>query len=261
LQAALSEVNRVMVRKWIQRGLLAGTALLAAAAIGPGCAEAESSLFIRHVVARQAPDCIAQAEPDGVFIGTGLIDVALRDEYQGSLLVGNQLVPRGSQELVRSETNRIALRTGTVRIEDVGGTVLGDFEVPITGFVDQSTGIEPGYGLASMPIIDSATVNKVRSTIAKGASKRLVAFIKITGQTLGGSEVSTGEFQFVVQACNGCLVQFPPEADDPTVDGVDCLAPTEAGNQNNNDLPCIVGQDQITDCRLCVGSSPACERP
>lgn len=250
-----------MVGKWIQRGLLAGTALLAAAAIGPGCAEPESSLFIRHVVFAQPPDCTAQAEPDGLFLGTGLIDVALRDEYQGTLLVGNQLVSRGSQELVRTETNRIALRTAAVRIEDVSGGVLSDFEVPITGFVDQSTGIEPGYGLASMPIIDSGAINKIRGTIAKGASKRLVAFIKITGLSLGGSEISTGEFQFVVQACNGCLVQFPPEADDPTVDGVDCLAPTEAANQNNNDLPCIVGQDRLIDCRLCSGTSEACQRP
>jgi hypothetical protein len=249
-----------MVGKWIQRGLLAGTALLAAAMVGPGCAEPESSLFIRHVALVQPPDCAARPEPDGLFVAEGLVDVALRDEYQGFLLVGNQLVPRGSQEIVRTETSRIALKTATVRVEDVNGNVLSDFQVPVTGFVDQSIGIEPGYGLASVPLLDSRAISAVRSSIAKGASKRLVSFVRITGKTLGESEVTSNEFQFVVKACNGCLVQFPPEADDPNLDGVDCLAPVEANNLGNATQPCLIGQDSLIDCRLC-NAREACQRP
>lgn len=249
-----------MLGKWFQRGLLAGTALLAAAAIGPGCAEPESSLFIRHVTFPQPPDCTARAEPDGLFLGTGLLDIGLRDEYRATLLVGNQLVARGSTDLVRTESNRMALRTASVRIEDVSGNVLSDFEVPITGFVDQSSGTEPGYGLASLPIIDSGAVGKIRGNIAKGASKRLVAFIKVTGHTLGGSDITSGEFQFVVQACNGCLVKFPAEADDPDQDGVDCLKASDASSTTNEDLPCQVGQDSYIDCRLCR-SQEICQRP
>jgi hypothetical protein len=249
-----------MVGKWIQRGLLAGTALLAAAAVGPGCAEPESSLFIRHVVVVQPPDCVARPEPDGLFVAEGLVDVALRDEYQGFLLVGNQLVPRGSQEVARTETSRIALKTATVRVEDVNGNVLSDYQVPVTGFVDQSIGIEPGYGLASLPLLDSRAVSAVRDTIAKGTSKRLVSFVRITGQTLGESEVTSNEFQFVVKVCNGCLIQFPPEADDPNIDGVDCLAPTESSNLGNASQPCLVGQDSLIDCRLC-NAREACQRP
>lgn len=249
-----------MLGKWIQRGLLAGMALLVAAAIGPGCAEPESSLFIRHVVVIQPPDCAARAEPDGLFIQEGLVDVALRDEYQAVLLVGNQLVPRGSQDQVRTETSRIALQNATVRIEDVNGNVLSDYQVPIAGFVDQSLGIEPGYGLASLPLIDSRAIAAVRASLAKGASRRLISFVKVTGKTLGDSEVTSGEFQFIVKACNGCLIQFPPEADDPSLDGPDCLAPVETNNLNNATLPCLLGQDAVIDCRFC-NSREACQRP
>ena len=249
-----------MLGKWIQRGLLAGTALLTAATIGPGCAEPESSLFVRQVVAVQPPDCIARPEAGGLFLGTGVLDVGLRDEYRGTLLVGNQLVPNGSQDLVRTEANRIALQTATVRIEDVAGTVLSDFEVPVTGFVDQSNGGEPGYGLATLPLIDSGAVGKIRAGLAKGASKRLVTFVQVIGRSLGGSEIKSNEFQFVVQACNGCLIQFPPDADDPTQDGPDCLAATDSSSQGNVDTPCAIGQDSLVDCRLCR-SLEICQRP
>lgn len=249
-----------MLGKWFQRGILVGGALLTAAVIGPGCAEPESSLFIRHVTFLQPPDCVARAEPDGLFLGTGLLDVGLRDEYRATLLVGNQLVARGDNDTVRTESSRMALRSATVRVEDVSGNVLSDYEVPVTGFVDQSAGTEPGYGLAMLPLIDSGAINKIRGSIAKGASKRLVTFVKVTGHTLGGSDVTSGEFQFVVQACNGCLVQFPAEADDPDIDGIDCLKASDSSTATNANTPCQIGQDTVIDCRLCR-SQEVCQRP
>lgn len=261
LESTPPEVNEIMLGKWVQRGLLAGTALLTAMTIGPGCADPESSLFIRQVVFTQPPDCAARAEPDGLSLLEGSLDVALRGEYRGTILVGNQLVPRGSQDLIRTESNRVALHTASVLVQDVSGNTLSDFEVPITGFVDQSTGAEPGFGLATLPLVDSGAINKIRASLTKGVTRRLISTVKVRGRTLGGSELESNSFQFVVQACNGCLVRFPSDADDPAQDGVDCLASSNGNSLGSVDLPCVFGQDQPLDCRLCRGTNAACDRP
>lgn len=251
-----------MLGKWIKRGLLAVSALLTTAAIGPGCAETESSLFIRQVVFTVGPDCVARPEPDGLAVGVGAIDIALRDEYLGWLLLGNQLVARGSQDLIRSESNRMALKSAEVRVEDVNGNVMSEYTVPITGFLDQSEGTEPGFGVALVPLVDSRALANLQKTTPLGSSqKRLVSFIKVTGRTLGGSEVTSNEFQFVVLACKGCLVSFPPEADDPNQDGPDCLAPVEGGGVVDTDAPCSIGQDRLVNCQTCAGTNTFCRRP
>jgi len=66
------------------------------------------------------------------------------------------------------------------------------------------------------------------------------------GQTLGGQSVESNESQFPVNVCNGCLVYFPPAADDPARPGVDCAAAGE-----DVPVPCVFGQDEAIDCRLC----------
>jgi|GEM_PF-426462 len=258
LQAAPPEVTWVMVGKWIQRGLLVGTALLGAATVGSGCAEPESSLFIRQVVFLQPPDCAARAEPDGLSVGLGTLDVALRDEYSASLLVGNQLVSRGSTNQLRTETSRIELHEATVSISLADGTQINSFTVPVTGFADQASGQEPGYGIVSLPLIDAKSTGKVRATLVGTAPKRLISTVKVKGRTLGGAEVDSNEFQFVIQACNGCLVSFDPANDDPTRPGVDCYgAATNTGN-TNLDTPCRIGQDVPVSCASCAGLSVNC---
>jgi len=258
LQAAPPEVTWVMVGKWIQRGLLVGTALLGAATVGSGCAEPESSLFIRQVVFLQPPDCAARAEPDGLSIGLGTLDVALRDEYSASLLVGNQLVARGSTNQLRTETSRIELQEATVSISLADGTQINSFTVPVTGFADQASGQEPGYGIVSLPLIDAKSSGKVRATLVATAPKRLVSTVKIKGRTLGGAEVESNEFQFVIQACNGCLVSFDPANDDPTRPGVDCYGAATNTATSNTDAPCRIGQDVPVSCANCAGLSVNC---
>lgn len=257
-----------MVGKWIQRGFLLGSTLLASAAIGPGCADPESSIFIRQVAAVQPPECIPRAEPDGAAIGVGVIDVALTDEYQAALLVGNQLVSRGNQDQVRTETSRIAMTSASVHINDVSGAQLGAFSVPITGFVDQSQGNEPGYGLTIVPLIDANALKSIRDKFAadlaaggsRDASKRLVVTVNVTGRTLGGSELTSGDFQFVIRACYGCLVTFSTEFDkDPTDNVIDCLGGADAAAAANNEAPCRAGQDQPISCRDCLGKGAVCQ--
>jgi hypothetical protein len=89
-----------------------------------------------------------------------------------------------------------------------------------------------------------------------GQSKLVVANIKIFGKTLGGVDLESGEFQFPVRVCVGCLVDFS-SGDDPAVAGRDCNVQIGTGTATVV-LPCAPGQDEATPCQLCSSFSELC---
>jgi len=123
------------------RRMAAGLEVMAAGSIvAPACADNESSLFVRLV---QAPDEMCQYPTPGSdvqFFPRGTMDVRVTSIYTAALIVGNQVVPRGDAEQIRTETSRIQLYAADVNILDAGeSTVLradgseSAFEVPISG--------------------------------------------------------------------------------------------------------------------------------
>lgn len=252
-----------MVPKWIQRGILASTAtLLTAGLVGSGCTvDQESQLFIRQVVAVVQPDCVARAEPDAAAVISGTLDVSLAQEYKASLLIGNQLVSRGSTDQVRTETSRISFKSAEVRITAASdGSELSAFTVPVTGFADNALNQEPGYGVASLPLIDRGALGAL-GTLPRNELRRVIATVKVTGRTLGGSDVTSNEFAFVIQVCRGCLVQFTADDDDPLQDGPDCFGPGAAATSVSTTASCFGGQDSYVSCQTCKNISPECQRP
>ena len=129
--------------------------------------------------------------------------------------------------------------------------------MPSAGFVDVSAGDTPGYGSISAVLVDSDTVNALRQQLgAPGTGLvRLITYVKIYGTTTGGAHVETGEYQFPVNACFGCLVSFPPDAVDTNQPQPNCKNLT-TGSSGGGALvkPCVTGQDQSIDCRLCQGN-------
>ena len=59
--------------------------------------------------------------------GLGTLDLALRDSYVASILVGNQLTERGSRNQLRTETSRVRLEGAEVTLEDANGNELATF--------------------------------------------------------------------------------------------------------------------------------------
>jgi len=241
-----------------------GTALLAlgvAVGMGPGCADNNSSIFVRSALAVPTDTCTVSADSSSTVISRGTLDTAFTTEYHAVLLVGNQLVRRGNTATLRTETSRVTFYEADVRVVD-GATnnELTAFSVPITGFVDPGSGTEPGYGLASVVLIDSASAQAAVGAFSANdqtvvASKELIANVIIRGQTLGGVEVETGEWPFPIDVCRGCLIVFPGEADDPTTTNNLCDFREDA--QTN----CRPGLDSFVDCRFCAGSLPICQFP
>lgn len=195
-----------------------------------GCVDNESSLFIHGVVHREPPSCLAEADPSGVFLGSGLLDVALSQNYFATFLVGNQMTPRGNKDTLRTETNIVTLRGAEISLSDGRS-----FSVTGSGSVHAESGQEPGWGLFSAQVIDGATA----------ATPEIDVTIRVVGRTTGGDEIKSGEFVFPVHTCNGCLVGYPVEA--LATDGT-CTLP-------GSDEPagtCSFGQDDTVDCRLCT---------
>lgn len=228
--------------------------LLAAAAVtlsfaSVGCVENESTLFIKGVLDKSGGECTVSADPGAALLANGILDRQLTATYFAALLVGNQLVQRGSATQLRTETARVALRGAEIRLTSTRQAVLEEFSVDGTGFVDPASGTSPGYGVFFATLIaNAARINT--------ENRNIIANVRVYGRTLGGREVDSGELAFPIALCEGCLISYPPEANGSST-GYDCTIPA-------SDLPpapCDLGQDEVVDCRLCTNTNPYCRRP
>jgi hypothetical protein len=210
------------------------------------CVQNESSLFLRGVLDWEGSDCTVTADPSSGTLANGILDAALTNTYTGALLVGNQLVPRGSSDQLRTETARIALRGAEVRVANTQQDTIREFSVDGTGFVDPASGTTPGYGVFWATLIPSLSGIDVPTTV--------IANARVYGRTLGGREVESGELAFPIVVCDRCLISFPPEALD-TDDNCTRASTDEI------EVPCMWGQDEAVDCRACMATDPDCLYP
>jgi len=191
------------------------------------------------------------------------MDLMLTSEYYADLLVGSQLVQRGSSDNVRAESSRVALYEAEVHVKTPDGTELGAYTVPGNGFVDPGTSTTPGWGIFETILVDAATSVAVLGKLCESnigctggvptqrltRIGRIVAEVTVFGRTLGGTEVESGPFQFPIETCFGCLVNFPPEASDPSLNPPrNCQALTAVTTTGSS---CNLGQDLPVDCRKC----------
>jgi hypothetical protein len=231
-----------------------GAAISACAALGgQGCADDQSTLFVRQAQARVengTTGCTVDSSPASLFYPEGVLDLAFRTEYTAALLVGNQLVARGNSSQVRTETSRVQIEGAEVRLEDGSRTVWGPFTVPGSGFIDPAVGANPSYGLTDAILLGSAfgtsLIEELRRTLAV---RRYTSVVKILGKTLGGTAVQSGEWRYPLAVCYGCLVVFPPDANDTKLSRPNCDLAASTGTTVA--APCIIGQDEAIDCRIC----------
>ena len=244
--------------RWINK--LAALALLTGAAgtTAAGCAANESSLFIAGVLNPKPPECVGEAKGDVTVLVGGTLDVAFSNEYEGFVLVGNQLAQRGDPDVLRTETMRVALKGLEVQLTQVDGTLLTEYTVSGVGFAHPGNGTQPGYGVIGARIIP-APVGKEFAGVVKGQGRgarlTVLANIRAFGNTLGGEEIESSELSFPIDICYGCTVFFPLEAIDPSTG--ECTA-DEGGS--DFDLGCFSGQSTI-DCRNCTATHSVCRTP
>jgi hypothetical protein len=238
--------------------LYGAMALLPAVALTSGCADDESTLFIRQAQAHVAGNCGVDNAPTSLALLRGQLDLAFQRQYRADLLVGNQLVPRGNSSQLRTETARVEIQGTIVRAEDsTGATAWGPVTVPGTGFADPATGSTPSFGVVDTVLLGSELGTTLAGQLMgdRSSIRYFTAVVKAFGRTLGGMSVESGEWRFPINVCYGCLVVFPPEATDPKIMPIpNCGLSTVTGTSVVH--PCIVGQDDTIDCRVCKETFP-----
>jgi hypothetical protein len=242
------------MKRVLRHGLWCLGAAVAAFTLTPGCADNDMSIFVVHVQAppqnRQNGVCLFEADPTLPKLSEGVVDVSFRDSYEPTLLVGNQLIARGDSANTRAESNRAHLNGAVVTVTDPNGAELGEFTTLASATVDPAGSNAPAYGVVNVTLIDNPTMQRIAGGLTDGAPRIVVAHVKVFGQTLGGVDLETGEFQFPIRVCRGCLVSFVG-GDDPNKDGVDCLLPLQTGGGGGAiPIPCRIGQDEATPCQF-----------
>lgn len=248
--------------------LLAGTAAALSFALTPACVDNDQSIYIRQVQigAVQGTSGICTYSPDPAAVGwlEGVVDTALTDNYSAVLLVGSQLITRGDTTNVRSESNKAHLNGAIVRVSDANGNDISEFTAQSEGFVDAANNTNASFGLMKITLLDAPTLQKIGNGLPAGQTKLVLANIKAFGETLGGVDLESGEFQYPIRICNGCLISFL-NADDPLTQGTDCNLSsstagggTGGGSVSTTQQPCNLGQDEIVPCTLCKDTNPRC---
>jgi hypothetical protein len=249
------------IRGHLATGVAASSVLLALVA---GCTDDNPGFFVRGVLAPPSAaaggSCVYTADPTAAMIGSGVLDIAFISSYTPSILVGNQLIARGDPTVPRVDTSRIVVQGAVVNLTDLQNNDIKSFTTLASGLIEGSAGASPGYGVMFASLVDPDAANALRASIPARGTKGVVAKFKVFGRTVGGVDVETAEFQFPLTVCNGCLVSFPP-------DSVDVALQTQTGKPNcsaplaatsGSAAPCVAGQDQPIDCRLCQGNA-ACD--
>lgn len=223
------------------------------------CADNDTSLYVAAVLAPQAPACTFTADPSATQLLRGTLDVALNRSYSAVLLVANQLAPRGDKAQLRAETQGVELRGAEVRLTDAKGTVIEEFSTPTGGFVAPNTGETAGYGVTSVTLVPPDRGDRLLESVSRDGARSVIANVRVFGDTLGGIEVTSGEFSFVIRVCAGCLIDFPPDALEAPAVGQpeECIGPAEDVKAEQ----CVFGQDARVDCRQCASQLAVCLRP
>ncbi|MBE7479057.1 MAG: hypothetical protein HS104_03565 [Polyangiaceae bacterium] len=239
----------VFMRRFITKAIVIGGLLSPLALATQGCADNETMLFVRAVLKLEAGECLAKGDPNSTMLLGGVMDLHFRDNYNAALLVGNQLVRRGSKNLLRNESNRVVLKGAEVTLLDDQENVVAEFTVPGVGFVDVGTGEDPGYGVIATTLIPSG--------LAQPNALYLVD-VRAFGETLGGTEITSAALRYPIYTCDRCLITYPQDAADPAqLPAYMCIG----GEASEDPLPCYLGQDDYIDCRICSASDPACQTP
>ena len=240
--------------------LSAGLLTFGSFILTPSCAKNDSSMFVIGAIDTAATTCTAKADTTDALLAGGTLDTAFTQSYTAALLVGNQLTQQANAEQLRTETSRISLRGAEVTLTDVAGAEVagGHYSTVGTGFVDASVGDAPSYGVMAISVIPDGLLAKI------SAPPVVLAKIRVFGDTLGGTSITSSELDFPITICEGCLVVYPAEDDDPAqaMNATYKCATTASTTTTTTDVPpCIRGQDQSFACTDCSASLPLCRDP
>jgi hypothetical protein len=223
----------------------------------PGCAHNNASMFVHSVLAPPTPSagsCTYNNDPTSPVLSSGTVDGLVTDYYNPAFLIGSTLIPQGNQATPDSETARIEVQGAIVQVVDPAtNATIEDATVLTSAIIEPASGSVPSYAGAFLNIMDAAAIAHFTPSAPLAPSKIALVYVTFFGQTLGGQDLQSDQYQFPVDVCAGCLVTYPAGEDPPTYCvGASTSAVFEA---------CQSGMDQTTDCTYCSGTSTYCKNP
>ena len=234
--------------------------VLAVAVLGEACGGSSASatngvggevLFVRQVnaaVAGGSGACTFGGSPTSLSLLKGSLDVALRVQYDATLLVGFR--PAGG---AMDSSPGVSLQQVVARLEDPTGSVVwGPVTVPVTGFIDSPPVNGVSYGVTQTVLIGSEFTTQLAQQLQteRMVVRHFTASARVLGRTVGGSAIESVDWPFPIDVCYGCLITYPREASSPLlVTQPNCdLSPATGMSVFR---PCRPGQDDLVDCRIC----------
>lgn len=245
----------------MKRLLLASILAVGASTLVTGCAEDTPEIFI---VANQVYGDGCELPVGGsnqVFRNRGLLDLFVTDFYVMIPLIENTLVGSDSVSFGTGtgegltgaawEANHILLRKAVVRFDapDALGVPLPrELEIDLSGAISpqQAATIEMQ---AITPSLGTTLANS-RLLREAGTSLTINLRVKFFGVTAAGREVDSNEFNYPVELCYGCLLNFPPEAIDQDHAVLPNCRNIDEFESGGTETLCLTGQDEVVDCRL-----------
>jgi hypothetical protein len=219
--------------------------VVAAGSAAPACAHDDATLFVHGVLFPPTPSggvCTYTVDPTAEGISIGLVDGALRNNYTPYFLLGSTLIPQGNPSTPNSETSRIEIMGATVQVVDPkDNSTWENNTVLMSAIIEPASGSEPSYSSLSANIMDAKAV--AHFTPSDFTTNLALVYVTFFGKTLGGQSITSNQYQFPVDVCNGCLVVVPPGAKSGYCQGNIPVADSYAA--------CELGQDQISDCQAC----------
>lgn len=237
------------------------------------CQDQEVGINVVNIKPYDTTTCSAVMD-ENLYMVSGTVDLALRDNYLINPLVRNNLAEvseiKGLNPMdARVSTNGVTLQSAEITyapLDSLAGNIPRTRTIPLSGTVSEDRSIV----LFNFPLIESEVMDALRSSDTfflideagnarpKRTSVTILTSTRIKGVTLDGRSVESEPFQFPVEVCNGCLVDYPSYLLEERNGRLIC--PTQERDADaieaEADSVCLslVGQDGVsTNCSDCQG--------
>lgn len=253
-------------------------ALLCAAVSGgglAGCQDRDFGLSIVQVQPFSASSCVVETSGD-IFQSSGLVDLALRESYTIHPRIQNNMLDiteiKGLDESDgRINTNAVVLRSATIEytaLDTLSAQITSPTIVALSGTVGVGDHLIIGVEVLDRGVLgqlrdadefllidDSGQARPIRASI------KLIARIRIEGETLDGKSVESNEFLFPIEVCNGCRISYPAPLLQTRGGVLSCPPvtldaegnPIERGDDANTCGPSFGTEAGVIDCQQCQG--------
>ncbi len=239
------------------------------------CQDRDFGLTIRQVQPVDLESCEVQLD-ESIFQSAGSVDMALRTNYFINVRIENNLLGiaevKGFDETdSRVNTSDVVLRSATIEyttLDTISTAIQSPIVVPLSGTVKLGAAVTVGVEVLNSAVLaqlrdadEFLVVDDTGAVRPVPASIKLIARVRVGGETLDGKTVESNEFLYPIDVCNGCLITYPSNLLETRNGQLTCPQVKEDAEGNpivgpsaNSSCFRSLGVDGSTvDCQTCQG--------